>query len=133
MSGLIGAEVTSADVYERRGEYVYELKIPGFEEKELEIEVTDHVLTVKGERAEVKEEKDKTFWLHERLARAFERRFELPPEADTQKVKAEFKKGILAVHAPKAITAAPKKVEIGKSACRGAAAKLVRAAPPLCG
>ena len=106
--------VPSADVYERKGEYVYELEIPGFEEKELEIEVTDHVLTVKGERAEVTEEKDKTFWLHERLARAFERRFELPPEADTQKVKAEFKKGILAVHAPKAITATPKKVEIGK-------------------
>ncbi|MGH3062911.1 MAG: Hsp20/alpha crystallin family protein [Gaiellaceae bacterium] len=106
--------VPSADVYERKGEYVYELEIPGFEEKELEIEVTDHVLTVKGERAEEKEEKDKTFWLHERLARAFERRFELPPEADTQEVKAEFKKGILAVHAPKTITAAPKKVEIGK-------------------
>ena len=106
--------VPSADVYERKGEYVYELEIPGFEEKELEIEVTDHVLTVKGERAEEKEEKDKTFWLHERLARAFERRFELPPEADTQKVKAEFKKGILAVHAPKASTATPKKVEIGK-------------------
>lgn len=106
--------VPSADVYERKGEYVYELEIPGFEEKELEIEITDHVLTVKGERAEVTEEKDKTFWLHERLARAFERRFELPPEADTQKVKAEFKKGILAVHAPKAITATPKKVEIGK-------------------
>lgn len=105
--------VPSADVYERKGEYVYELEIPGFEEKELEIEVTDHVLTVKGERAEEKE-KDKTFWLHERLALAFERRFELPPEADTQKVKAEFKKGILAVHAPKAITATPKKVEIGK-------------------
>ena len=93
---------------------MYELEIPGFEEKELEIEITDHVLTVKGERAEVTEEKDKTFWLHERLARAFERRFELPPEADTQKAKAEFKKGILAVRAPKAITAAPKKVEIGK-------------------
>lgn len=106
--------VPSADVYERKGEYVYELEIPGFEEKELEIEITDHVLTVKGERAEVKEEEDKTFWLHERLARAFERRFELPPEADTQEVKAEFKKGILAVHAPKTITAAPKKVEIGK-------------------
>jgi HSP20 family protein len=112
--GFSQAIVPSADVYERKGEYVYELEIPGFEEKELEIEITDHVLTVKGERAEVKEEKDKTFWLHERLARAFERRFELPPEADTQKVKAEFKKGILAVHAPKAITAAPKKVEIGK-------------------
>ena len=70
-----------------------ELEIPGFEEKELEIEITDHVLTVKGERAEVKEEKDKTFWLHERLARAFERRFGLPPEADTKEVKAEFKRG----------------------------------------
>jgi HSP20 family protein len=107
--------VPSADVYERKGEYVYELEIPGFEQKELDIEVTDHVLTVKGERIEAKEakeEKDKTFWLHERLARTFERRFELPPEADTAKVKAEFKNGILAVHAPKTKLAAPKKVAI---------------------
>ena len=104
--------VPAVDVYERKGEYVYELEVPGFEEKELDIEVTDHVLTVKGERMETKEEKDKTFWLHERLARTFERRFELPPEADTEKVKAEFKKGILAVRAPKAKSLAPKKVEI---------------------
>ena len=106
------AVIPAADVYERKGEYVYELEVPGFEEKELDIEVTDHVLTVRGERIEATEEKEKTFWLHERLARTFERRFELPPEADTAKVKAEFKKGILAVHAPKTPLAAPKKVEI---------------------
>jgi HSP20 family protein len=112
--GIAQTVIPAADVYERKGEYVYELEIPGFEEKELDIEVTDHVLTVKGERIEAKEEKEKTFWLHERLARTFERRFELPPEADTMKVEAEFKKGILAVHAPKTKLAAPKKVEIAR-------------------
>ena len=110
--GFAHTVIPAADVYERKGEYVYELEVPGFEEKELDIEVTDHVLLVKGERIEAKEEKEKTFWLHERLARTFERRFELPPEADTKKVKAEFKKGILAVHAPKMKELAPKKVEI---------------------
>jgi len=110
--GFAQTVIPAADVYERKGEYVYELEVPGFEEKELDIEVTDHVLTVKGQRIEAKEEKDKTFWLNERLARTFERRFELPPEADTAKVKAEFKKGILAVHAPKTKLAAPKKVAI---------------------
>jgi HSP20 family protein len=110
--GFTRPVIPAVDVYERKGEYVYELEVPGFEEKELDIEVTDHVLTVKGERFEEKEEKEKTFLLHERLARTFERRFELPPEADTMKVEAEFKKGILAVHAPKTMVLEPKKVEI---------------------
>ena len=112
--GFAQTVIPAADVYERKGEYVYELEIPGFEEKELDIEVTDHVLTVKGKRMEEKETKDKSFWLHERLAGTFERRFELPPEADTEMVKAEFKKGILAVHAPKTKIEAPKKVAIAE-------------------
>lgn len=112
--GFTRTVIPAVDVFERKGEYVYELEVPGFEEKELDIEVSDHVLTVTGERLEEKEEKDKTFLLHERLARTFERRFELPPEADTMKVKAEFKTGILAVHAPKTKVLEPKKVEIAR-------------------
>jgi HSP20 family protein len=110
--GYTRTVIPAADVYERQGEYVYELEVPGFAEKDLDIEVTDHVLTVKGERIEEKEETDKTFLMHERLARTFERSFVLPPEADTAHVNAEFEKGILAVHAPKTSVAAPKKVEI---------------------
>ncbi len=91
----------AADVYETDGDYVYELEVPGFEEKQLTVKVSDHTLTVRGERAETTEEKGKTFHLRERLSKQFERRFELPPEALTDQVFADFTAGVLTVHAPK--------------------------------
>jgi HSP20 family protein len=102
----------AADVYETDHEYVVELEVPGYDERELSIEVTDHTLAIKGERARTTDEKTKAFALHERLEREFERRFVLPREADTEHVKAVFTKGVLAVHAGKVPTAKPKKVEI---------------------
>jgi HSP20 family protein len=102
----------AADVYESNGEYVYELEVPGYEENELAVEVRDHTLTVMGEKVEKKAEKEKTFYLNERLARSFERRFELPTEAIADKVVADFDHGVLVVHAPKAAEVAPKKIAI---------------------
>ena len=46
--GFVPATVPNADVYETDDEFVVELEVPGYEEKELEIEVTDHTLCVKG-------------------------------------------------------------------------------------
>jgi HSP20 family protein len=102
------------DVYETDDEYVVELEVPGFEKEELGIEVSDHTITVKGERKEAKEQKEKAFRLRERLERAFERRFELPLEADTEHVQAKFVKGVLEVHTPKLAVSKPKKIEIRK-------------------
>ena len=111
-AGITPAPLPAADVYETDAEYIFELEVPGFEEKKLSVEVVDHTLTVKGERTEEKEEKGKTFRLQERLAKQFERRFELPAEADSAKVAADFKAGVLTVHAPKATAAKPRSVEI---------------------
>ena len=109
------ASLPAADVYETEGEYVFELEVPGFEQKELAIEVNDHTLTVKGERTEEKQEEGKTFRLHERLANQFERRFALPIETDTDKIAADFTTGVLTVHAPKAPAAAkPRAVAISR-------------------
>ncbi len=105
----------AADVYETGDEFVVELEVPGYEEKELAIEVFDHTLAVRGTRAEAKEQKAKEFALHERLEREFERRFVLPHEADTEHVKAVFDKGVLSVHAPKVKSAKPKQVAITKA------------------
>ena len=100
------------DIYETEREYVVELEVPGFDEKELTVEVFDHTLAIKGERAEAKEETTKEFALRERLASQFERRFVLPVEADTNKLKAVFAKGVLEVHAPKTPIAKPRKVTL---------------------
>ena len=105
--------VPAADFYETARDYVIELEVPGFEEKELGIEVSDHTLTVKGERKEEAKEEEKAFRFHERLEKTFERQFYLPPEADTEHVKATFAKGVLKVLTPKALETTPRKVPIG--------------------
>lgn len=102
----------AADVYETPEEFVVELEVPGFREKELGLEVTDHTLTVRGETKLAEDRKDKTFLLHERLDHAFERRFQLPQDALTDKLQAKFEDGVLEIHAPKAPEVKPRKVEI---------------------
>lgn len=114
-AGFAPPLLPAADVYETADEFVVELEVPGYAEKELDIEVSDHTLTIKGEQAKAKQEKEKDFRLHERLEFEFERRFALPSEADTARLKATFDKGVLKIEAPKVATAKPKKVAIGAS------------------
>ena len=113
--GFAPALAPAADVYETDDEFVVELEVPGYEEKELSIEVSDHTLAVKGARTKTKDERTKEFRLHERLERQFERRFVLPTEADTEHLKAVFSKGVLEVHAAKLPTAKTTKVAIETS------------------
>jgi HSP20 family protein len=110
--GVVPALVPAADIYESDREVVVELDVPGFAEKELEIEISDHTLCVKGARKEETEKKENTLRLRERLEREFERRFELPAAADMDHVRATYANGVLTLHVPKAKDAEPHKVEI---------------------
>ena len=65
-----------------------------------------------GERKTEKEEKDKSFYLHERLEKQFERRFTLPADVDTAKIDAMFRTGVLEVHIPKIERAKARTIEI---------------------
>lgn len=112
--GIAPAPLPAADVYETKDEFVVELEVPGYDESELGIEVSDHTLTVTGERHDPAEQTQKTFRLRERLEHAFERRFQLPLETDSKRVTAVFTKGVLELHAPKLQMAKPRKVEIAK-------------------
>ena len=109
--GFAPAITPAADIYETDDEFVIELEVPGYADKELEVEAFDHTLIVKGERKELTED-EKLFRLRERLETVFERRFMLPTEADTEHLKATFKNGVLEVHAPKLEISKPKRVEI---------------------
>lgn len=113
--GLAPAPLPAADLYETEKELIVELDVPGFDEKELALEVSDHTLVIKGERRKEKEEKDKTFYLHERLEKHFERRFKLPPEADIEHVDAKFHTGVLEVHVPKIEQATARMIPIEKA------------------
>jgi len=111
-TALAPPPIPAADVYETAEEFVVELEVPGFEEKDLSLEIIDHTVVVKGEVTAAKEEKDKAYLLHERLERIFERRFQLPVDADTDKVEAAFAKGVLELHAPRIVEAEPRKIAI---------------------
>ncbi|MGZ4415991.1 MAG: Hsp20/alpha crystallin family protein [Gaiellaceae bacterium] len=113
--GFMPALTPAADVYETDGELVVELEVPGFDEKELEIEVRNHTLSITGERKEEMEQKEKTLRMHERLEKRFERRFELPAGIDGEHIAAEYTKGVLTVHVPKAVHEEPHKVAITKA------------------
>jgi HSP20 family protein len=112
--GVAPVQPPAADVYETENELIVKLDAPGFDEKQLALEISDHSLTVKGERveAEKQEEKDKTVYLQERLEKRFERSFTLPSAADVEHVTASFKSGVLEVHVPKLADARPRKIEI---------------------
>jgi HSP20 family protein len=110
--GIAPAQLPAADLYETDRELVVELDVPGFDEKDLALEVTDHTLTVKGDRVQETEDAERTFHLHERLEKHFERSFTLPADVDLDKVKATFEVGVLEVRVPKMELAKPRKIEI---------------------
>jgi len=114
--GVVPAPTPAADVYETDGTFVVELEVPGYEQKDLDIELTNHTLVVKGLLETVTKETEKAFRLHERLEKSFERRFEIPPEVDLQQFHADFSKGVLKVTAPKQKGTEPKKIAIGSGA-----------------
>ncbi|MEX0853319.1 MAG: Hsp20/alpha crystallin family protein [Bauldia sp.] len=93
--------VPAVDIVERDKAFEITAEIPGMEEKDVELKVSSGVLTIKGEKSEEKEEKEKDYYLSERRYGAFERSFRIPDEVDTDKIEATFKKGVLTVTMPK--------------------------------
>jgi HSP20 family protein len=91
----------AADIVEKDNAYEITADVPGFDEKNIEVKLVDGGLTIKGEKHEEKEQKRKDYYLRERHAGSFERRFRVPEGVDTDKIEASFKKGILTLTLPK--------------------------------
>jgi HSP20 family protein len=104
------------DVSETDSKIKIEAEMPGVEEKDVEVVLSDGRLTIKGEKKQEKEEKKKDYHLVERSYGSFARSIGLPFEADPSKVQAKFDKGVLTVTVPKPpeVKAKEKKIPIGK-------------------
>jgi len=96
-----GVAAPAVDIVEREKDYQVAAELPGMEEKDIEVKVTDDVMTIKGEKKAEKEEKKKDYYLSERHYGAFQRSFSLPDGVDADKIEASFKKGVLTVTLPK--------------------------------
>ncbi|MCL5405206.1 MAG: Hsp20/alpha crystallin family protein [Deltaproteobacteria bacterium] len=100
------------DISETGEHIVIRADIPGIDLKDLEIEVDDRVLTLKGNRKEEREEKTECFHRAERRFGSFSRSFRLPDDVEADKIEAVYKDGVVKVTVPKGEGAKPKKVEV---------------------
>ncbi|THJ20975.1 MAG: Hsp20/alpha crystallin family protein [Nitrospira sp. CG24E] len=104
--------VPSVDVTESEGEYQIKAEIPDVKKEDVKVTLEDGVLTIQGERKQEKEEKGKKYHRVERSYGSFIRSFTLPDLVDEEKVKAEFKDGVLNLQLPKSEKAKPKAIEV---------------------
>ncbi len=102
----------STDVAETENEIEITAELPGLEEKDVEVNVADNVLTIKGEKKAGKEETDKNYRMYERSYGSFSRRIELPNGVNPDKIKASLANGVLKVTVPKPAPAPVKKVDV---------------------
>jgi HSP20 family protein len=102
----------SVDISETESEYQIKAEIPDVKKEDVKVTVEDGVLTIQGERKQEKEEKGKKFHRIERSYGSFVRTFSLPDVIEEEKVKAEFKDGVLNLHLPKSEKAKPKAIEV---------------------
>ncbi len=83
------------------GRYDITLELPGVKAEDIDVSVHEGHLTIKGEKLSEREEKGRTYFFSEREYGAFERSFRLPTDAQSDKVTADFKDGVLTVTVPK--------------------------------
>jgi HSP20 family protein len=107
-----GGLVPSMNVCESDGEIEFTAELPGMEEKDVEVTLSDNVLTIRGEKKAEKEEKEKDYRLIERSFGSFSRSFEVPPGIEPSAVKATIDKGVLTVKFPKPARAEAKKIAV---------------------
>jgi HSP20 family protein len=89
------------DVSETDNEYEVKAELPGLEEKDINLQLANNVLSIRGEKKAEREEKEKNYFLSERSFGSFQRSIPFPTEVDEDKVQASFKSGVLTVRLPK--------------------------------
>jgi len=109
---LGGSWAPAVDIYEKDGHIVLEAELPGIDAKGVDIRVENNVLTLRGERKFEAEVKQDSFHRVERTYGAFTRSFTLPTVVDTEKIKADFKDGVLKLTLPKKEEAKPKQIHV---------------------
>jgi HSP20 family protein len=100
------------DIYENEENIVITAELPGIDKKDMTVDVKGRVLTLKGERSTDNEVKEDSYYRQERCYGKFERCFTLPAEIDPEKIKADYKDGVLKINIPKVEESKPKQVSI---------------------
>jgi HSP20 family protein len=104
--------VPNFDISETEKEYVISGEIPGIDVKDLNVTLTDGIITIKGEKKKETEEKEENYHRIERHYGSFERSFRVPDKVKIDKLDANYKDGVLKLTLPKAEVSEVKKIEV---------------------
>jgi HSP20 family protein len=96
------AVIPAIDVKEAENEIVVTAELPGARREDVEINLQDDILEIRGQKSEEKREERDNYHLVERSYGAFARRVMLPCEVDTATAEARLENGVLTLHLPKA-------------------------------
>ena len=102
--------MAATEIEELDTEFTITMELPGVKQDAIDIEYENGVLSIRGEKTEESERKQPQLLVWERYYGKFQRSFVLPKAIDVDKVKADFKDGILTVRLPKTETARGKKI-----------------------
>lgn len=102
----------AVDIAEQENEYIVKMELPGVNKDDVKLSLESNILTIKGEKKQEKEEKDKNLHRLERSYGSFQRSFALPTTVKSDKIDAVFKDGVLSISLPKAEEEKPKQIEV---------------------
>jgi len=107
-----GAFFPSVDVKESDTDVIIQAELPGVDEKDISVTLSEDAVTIKGEKKEEREEKEKNYYYMERSYGSFHRVIPLAVEAESDKAKASFKNGVLNITIPKSQKAKAKGIKV---------------------
>ncbi len=100
-ASLLGDYRAKLDVSGNNNEYEVSIDLPGFSEDDIEIELNGNILTVKGQKEEKNESKEKQYYRIERSSGSFQRTLSLPEDANRDDISANMKNGLLVITIPR--------------------------------
>lgn len=105
-------EAPAVDILDEKDQIRVKADLPGMKKEDIEVSAENNMLTIRGEKKEEKEVKEKDYVRSERYYGAFHRSFTLPAGIDAQKVNATYKDGVLEILLPKKEEAKSKQAKI---------------------
>ena len=102
----------SLDVYVEQNDIVIKAELPGMEKDDIQVNLSNHTLTLKGEKKREEKIKEEDYFCSERAYGSFSRTLELPGDVQGEKVSASFKNGVLEIRLPVAEAAKAKTIKV---------------------
>lgn len=100
------------DLSESEEDYLIELEAPGLNPERLEVTVSDHTLTIKGEKVQEQDDEAREYHRIERRFGTFTRQVRLPDMANEEDIQAEYERGIVRIFIPKSVESETKHIDV---------------------